>query len=149
MPFTQLFLPVFCIWALITVIFLELTLNPPLQSLILLFGLFYGFQKFLYRWFRNTTLNQAQAYLPLCCPNLLAAELSNAGVIRNHLCLSCIINSKQCYQQKVIPPMLTPPWENCLNCQCRHHPSAHALADKILCGFLHFILYMERIVIFR
>jgi len=91
-PFTQLFLPLLCIQALITVIFLELTVNPPLQSLVLFFGLFYGFSKFLHHSFtRNITLSQAEAYLPLCCPSLLAAELSNAGVIGNHLCLSCII----------------------------------------------------------
>lgn len=103
-PFTQLFLPLFCIWALITVIFFELTLNPPLQNFILLFGLFYGFQKFLHHWFRNTTLNQAQAYLPLCCPNLLAAELSNAGVIRNHLCLSCIITPSSATSKRLFLP---------------------------------------------
>lgn len=50
---------------------------------------------------------------------------------------------------EAIPLLQTPPWENCRNCQCRHHPSAHALADKILCGFLHLVLYVERIVIFR
>lgn len=44
-PFTQLFPPLLCIQALITVILLGLTLAFPLQTLVLLFGLFSGFSE--------------------------------------------------------------------------------------------------------
>lgn len=77
------------IQALITVIFLELMLVPPLQSLLLLFHLFFGFSEIPSPLFRNSALSQAQTYLHLCCPSSLAAE-PRAGVISNHWCLSCL-----------------------------------------------------------
>lgn len=77
--------------ALITVIFLELTLIPPLQKspLFIRCFIYLGFQKFPLYVFRNSALSQAQTYLHLCCPSLLAAE-PKAGVISNHWCLSCL-----------------------------------------------------------
>lgn len=75
------------IQALITVIFLELMLVPPLQSLLLLFHLFFGFSEIPSLLFRNSALRQT--YLHLCCPSSLAAE-PRARVISNHWCLSCL-----------------------------------------------------------
>lgn len=75
-------------------------------------------------------------------------QQSNAGVIRAHLCV-LLHRSQRRHHQELIPLLRTPPWENCPNSRCRHHPSAHALADNISCGFLHLVLYMARIVIFR
>lgn len=91
-PFTQLFLPVLCIQALITVIFLELTLDPPLQTLILLFGLFYGLSEIPSPLVQKYYTKSGTGIFTFVLSQLACSRAkSNAGVIRNHLCLSCLI----------------------------------------------------------
>lgn len=144
-PFAQLFLPLSRLWSLWFSWSWCWFLLCKVSFCCFIYSL--GFQKFPHRC-SEIVHSVRHRHICICAvPARLQQSQEQESSATTGVCPASALQAVLMHE--VIPLLRTPPWENCRNCQCRHHPSAHALADKILCGFLHLVLYVERIVIFR